>query len=131
MSLLADYAITPDVLDVASYSNEDACRQSLELIRETMLTEGLVRDLRAGEWRHLFEDNNRSWYRRGKELIGKLVKQNRLIPFVRALPNQPDDDQGWCAEALGTHQTFPFRGGVIVTESVKAAYPQDPPRCKD
>ena len=126
MPLLADYAITPDVFDVASYSNEDACHQSLELIRETMLTEGLVRDLRAGEWRPLFEDNNRSWYHRGKELIKKLVTQNRLIEFAPALPNQPANDQGWCAEALGTHQVFPFSGGVIVTESVKAAYLHDP-----
>lgn len=126
MPLLADYAITPDVFDVDSYSNEDACRQSLELIRETMLTEGLVRDLRAGEWRRLFEDNNRSWYSRGKELIKKLVTQKRLIEFVPALPNQPADDQGWCAEALGTHQAVPLSGGVIVTESVKATYPQEP-----
>ena len=126
MPLLADYAITPDVFDVDSYSNEDACHQSLELIRETMLTEGLVRDLRAGEWRRLFEDNNRSWYHRGKELIRKLVTQKRLIEFAPALPNQPDDDQGWCAEALGTHQAFPFSGGVVVTESVKAAYLPDP-----
>ena len=126
MPLLADYAVTPDVFDVASYSNEDACHQSLELIRETMLTEGLVRDLRAGEWRRLFEDNNHSWYRRGKELIKKLVTQKRLIEFDPALPNQPADDQGWCAEALGTHQAFPFSGGVIVTEAVKAAYPHDP-----
>ena len=97
MPLLADYAITPDVFDVASYSNEDACRESLELIREAMLTDGLVRDLRAGEWRPLFEDNNRSWHHRGKELIEKLVTQNRLIEFAPALPNQPADDQGWCA----------------------------------
>ena len=48
MPLLADYAVTPDVFDVASYSNEEACRASLELIREAMLTEGLVRDLRGG-----------------------------------------------------------------------------------
>ena len=125
MPLLADYAITPDVFDVDSYSNEDACHQSLELIRETMLTEGLVRDLRAGEWRRLFEDNKRSWYRRGKELIKKLVTQKRLIEFASALPNQPADDQGWCAEALGTHQASPFSGGVIVTEAVKTAYPDD------
>ena len=126
MPLLADYAITPDVFDVDSYSNEDACHQSLELIRETMLTEGLVRDLRAGEWRRLFEDNNRSWYRRGKELIKKLVTQKRLIEFAPALPHQPADDQEWCAEALGTHQAVPLSGGVIVTESVKAAYLPDP-----
>lgn len=126
MPLLADYALTPDVFDVTSYSNEDTCHAYLELIRETMLTEGLVRDLRAGEWRHLFEDNNRSWYRRGKELIKKLVTQKRLIEFAPALPSQPADDQGWCAEALGTHRAFPFSGGIISTEAVKSAYPDEP-----
>ena len=80
----------------------------------------------AGEWRRLFQDNNRSWYRRGKELVKKLFTQQRLIEFEPVLPNQPADDQGWCAEALGTHQAFPFSGGVIVTESVKNAYPRDP-----
>ncbi len=126
MPLLADYAVTPDVFDVDSYSNEDACRQSLELIRETLLTEGLVRNLRKDEWRNLLlNDNSRSWYRRSKEIIRKLFDQQRLIEVDPALPNQPADDQGWCAEALGTCQAFPFSGGVIVTESVKKAYPQN------
>ena len=49
MSLLADYALTPDIFDTDSYSNEDVCRAYLDLIREPMLTEGLVRDLRKGE----------------------------------------------------------------------------------
>ena len=48
MALLADYAITPDVFDVMSYPTEEVCEARLELIREPMLTEGLVRDLRGG-----------------------------------------------------------------------------------
>ena len=59
MSLLADYALTPDVFDLTSYSNEDACRAYIELIREPLLTEGLVRDLRKGDWRRLFNDDRR------------------------------------------------------------------------
>ena len=51
MPLLADYAITPDVFDMASYSTSGECEAWLQTIRETMLTEGLVRDLRAGEHR--------------------------------------------------------------------------------
>ena len=125
MPLLADYAITPDVFDVASYSNEEACRASLELIREPLLTEGLVRDLRKGDWRHLFENKDRAWYRRSKEIIRKLFTQKRLIEFDPALPNPPPDDTGWCAEAIATHRTEPFKGGVIVTKAVKNAHPNE------
>lgn len=126
MPLLADYAITPDVFDVTSYSNDDACAARLETIREAMLTEGLVRDLRDGQWRKLFESGNRTWHRRGTELVKKLATQGRLIQHRSALPNSPRDDQGWCAEALETHTACPFSGGVIVTETVKAGYANDP-----
>ena len=71
MTLLADYAITPDVFDVMSYPSEDACEARLELIREPMLTEGVVRDLRNGEWRNSFENRSRTWHRRGLELVRK------------------------------------------------------------
>ena len=125
MPLLADYALTPDVFDVDSYSNEEACRAYLDLIREPLLTEGLVRDLRWGEWRRLFENNNRSWYRRSKEIVKKLFTQQRLIEFESLLPTQPADDKEWCAEALETHRVLPFKAGVIATESVKNAYPEE------
>ena len=45
MPLLADYAITPDVFDVTSYSSGEVCSARLETIREAMLTEGLFRNL--------------------------------------------------------------------------------------
>ena len=119
MPLLADYAITPDVFDLTSYSNEDACTARLETIREAMLTEGLVRDLRSGQWRALFRLSNRPWHRRGKELVKKLATQGRLIGFPPALASTPLDDLDWCAEALGSHAASPLRGGIIVTERVK------------
>ena len=126
MPLLAEYAITPDVFDVASYTSEEVCGLCLEMIREPMLTEGLVRDLRNGEWRKLFASDTRTWHRRGKELIKKLTTQGRLIQFPPALPDSPPDDQGWCAEALETHNVREFTGGVIVTESVKSTYLNEP-----
>ena len=126
MPLLADYAITPDVFDVTSYSSEEVCAARLETIREAMLTEGLVRDLRDGQWRSLFESGNRAWHRRGTELLKKLATQGRLIPHGAELPNSPPDDQSWCAEALATHTACSFSGGVIVTETVKAGYANDP-----
>ena len=126
MPLLAEYAITPDVFDVSSYKSEEVCERCLDLIREPMLTDGLVRDLRDGEWRRLFTNDDRAWHRRGKELIKKLAKQGRLIQFPRALPEPPHDDHGWCAEAVATHNFREFTGGVIGTEPIKNTWPNEP-----
>ena len=122
MPLLADYAITPDVFDIASYTSEEVCGLCLEMIREPMLTAGLVRDLRAGEWRQLLADNGRPWHHRGKELVKKLAIQGRLLPFQPALRAAPVHDLGWCEEALATHDAQALTGGVIVTEPVKKAH---------
>ena len=59
--VLADYAITPDVFDVTSYTNDEICRLHLKQIGNVMRTEGLVRDLRAGSWRALVADGERPW----------------------------------------------------------------------
>ena len=125
MPLLADYAITPDVFDVRSYSNDEVCAARLETIREAMLTECLVRDLYGGKWRTLFRSAIRPWHRRGKELVRKLATQGRLVRFQSALPSVPVEDQDWCAEALATHTKYPFTGGTIVTKSVKDTYPSE------
>ena len=125
MALLADYAITPDVFDVMSYQTEGECEARIELIREPMLTEGVVRDLRDGEWRDSFKNPSRAWHRWTKEIVRKLAAQGRLIQFSSVLPAPPDDDQGWCAEALNTRDIRAFTGGVIVTEAVKNAYPDE------
>ena len=126
MALLADYAITPDVFDVMSYQNEGECEARLELIREPLLTEGLVRDIRDGQWRRFIENPARAWHRRGKELIRKLATQGRLVQFSSTLPNPPVDDQDWCAEALESHRVREFAGGIIVTKAVKKAYLREP-----
>ena len=126
MALLADYAITPDVFDVMSYQNEGECEARLELLREPLLTEGIVRDLRNGEWRRSFEARTRSWHRRGMELVRKLVTQGRLIQFPSTLPAPPVSDLEWSAEALESHRIREFAGGIIVTETVKNAYLREP-----
>jgi hypothetical protein len=122
MALLADYAITPDVFDVMSYPNEEVCEARLELIRTPILSEGVVRDLRDGEWRDSFKNPTRAWHRWTKEVIRKLAVQGRLIQFPPVLPNPPVNDQGWCAEAFDSRKAQAFIGGIIVTEAVKNAY---------
>lgn len=122
MPLLADYAITPDVFDVTSYSDEEVCRLHLREIGSVMRTEGLVRDLHDGAWRALFADDGRPWHRRGKELVKKLATQGRLISSPRELPAVPVDDRAWCEEALRTHSRRPMTGGIIATGPIKDEY---------
>lgn len=126
MPLLADYAITPDVFDTTSYSSEEVCGLHLSRIRRVMMEQGLVRDLRAGEWRALFTGDGRPWHRRAKEIMKKLATQGRLIEYAANLPDSPNNDREWCAEALASHQQESIAGGVIVTPPVKDAYPKDP-----
>ena len=126
MPLLADYAITPDVFDATSYPTAGECEARLETIREAMLTEGLVRDLRDGEWGALFATDDRPWHPRATELFKKLARQGRLVRHEAELPAPPVHDLHWCAEALATHVTEPFTGGVIVTKSVKDEYLTEP-----
>ena len=122
MPLLADYAITPDVFDVTSYSDEEVGRLHLRGISEVMKSEGLVRDLRSGEWRRLFSEDERPWHRTGKELVKKLFSQGRLVDFQPALPAAPSVDEDWCEEAIATHRSQPLTGGIIVTGRVKEAF---------
>lgn len=126
MALLAEYALTPDVFDVTSYSSAEVCGLHLQTIRETLLTEALVRDLRESEWRRLLFGGTRVWHRRGTELVKKLAAQGRLVPFGSVLPASPVDDREWCREALGTHAALPFTGGVIVTQPLKQAFEGEP-----
>ncbi|MDE2822022.1 MAG: hypothetical protein OXK79_00775 [Chloroflexota bacterium] len=126
MALLADYAITPDVFDVMSYQNVGECEARLELIRGPMLTEGVVRDLRDGEWRDSFRNPARAWHRWTKEFVKKMAAQGRLIRYSPMLPNSPADDDGWCAEALNSRGLRAYTGGIIVTSAVKSGYPDEP-----
>ena len=121
--LLRDYAITPDVFDETSYPHPEACDAELRILKDVLLTEGLVRDLRAGDWSRVVADEARPWHRRGKELLKKLAQQNRLVRFECHHEEAPIDDVAWCREALGTHGVLAFTGGIIVTEPVKASFP--------
>lgn len=122
MLLLHDYAITPDVFDTNSYTNDEVCAARLETIREAILYEGLVRDLRNGDWGKVFLSKERQWHSRGKELVKKLASQGRLVRHSPALPDSPRNDVGWCAEALKSHVKNPYKGGIIATQSVKNTY---------
>lgn len=117
MSLLYEYALTPDVFDVSSYSHEEVGTARFEHLKEVFLQEALLRNLRAGEWLSLFRNNERPWHKRGIELLKKMAKQNRIRLVEKALQNPPTSDVDWCREALASHRLNPLTG-VISTAMV-------------
>ena len=125
MALLAEYALTPDVFDSTSYSNDEVGGIRLQHLKEVLLSEGLVRDLRDGRWSLLFADDGRSWHMRGKELLKKLIQQKRLRLSAAVLDDEPTTDHEWCDEALASHAATPL-AGIVTTRSVATGYRREP-----
>lgn len=126
MALLAEYALTPDVFDSASYSSDEVGDIRLQNLKEVLLSEGLVRDLREGRWSALFADDGRSWHMRGKELLKKLAQQKRLRRCACARANDPSTDDEWCDEAVASHNNGWPLTGVITTRSVADNFRGEP-----
>lgn len=121
MALLAEYAITPDVFDVMSYSSEEVCGLHLQILKDVLIQEGLVRNLRNGEWARLFAGSERSWHRRGKELLKKLATQKRLVLQPTATDVYPESDSDWCDEAIASHRVIEL-AGIIISNTIAEAY---------
>jgi hypothetical protein len=121
MALLAEYGVTPDVFDMTSYKSEEVCGLHLQALKEVLLNEGLVRDLRNGDWGRLFIGDGRAWHLRGKELLKKLANQKRLAVFPAVGAVAPTTDAGWCDEAIATHAQRAL-AGIIVSDTVGDAY---------
>ncbi|WP_052813066.1 hypothetical protein [Desulfonatronum thioautotrophicum] len=116
MALLEEYALTHCVFDAASYADQEIGRVYLERLKETLLTEGVVRDLRDGEWSRVFNEGQRMWHLMGRELFKKLETQNRLAPCPAISKETPFSDEDWCREAIASYQTKPFTGIVTSFE---------------
>jgi len=125
MTLLAEYALTPDVFDSRSYSNEELGSVHLQHLKEALLNEALVRNLRNGQWLDVFNDNDRPWHRRGKELLKKLVQQGRLRLCNSVLSDEPTTDHAWCREALASHHSLPLNG-IVATRVVASRFQDEP-----
>ena len=119
MTLLYEYALTPDVFDSESYKSEELGTARLELMKDVFLQEALVRNLRDGEWQSIFSNKGRPWHRRGLELLAKLVKQNRLSQIQAILPDTPLSDVDWYNEALGSHDIDALTGIIATPEVVR------------
>lgn len=125
MALLAEYALTPDVFDTTAYSSDEVCGLHLQVLKDVLLHEGLVRNLRSGEWAKVFDDSSRPWHQRGKELLKKLRTQHRTVLADRTRPTPPQTDAEWCLEALGSHASRPL-AGVIASDATAAPHAANP-----
>lgn len=125
MALLEEYALTPDVFDSTSYSSDEVCGIHLQSLKEVLLTEGLVRDLRDGQWSSLFAAAGRSWHTRGNELLKKLAVQKRLSKCPSSLQNDPENDADWCREAILSHNETPVTG-IITTDPTAQQFRDEP-----
>jgi hypothetical protein len=101
--MLDEIALTPDVFDAACYSTVEACDLHLRYLKEPLLSEVLVRNLRNGDWATYVGGETGRWHPRAKELFRKLVTRNRLRPFQPVSPTAPTDDDTWCDEAVASH----------------------------
>ena len=124
MALLAEYALTPDVFDPSFYSSADVCGVHLQYLRDALLNDALVRDLRNGNWSTLLTGGQRLMHGRTKELMKTLAKERRLRRVPQVSAGVPTTDKDWCDEALASHQAE-ILTGIISTEAIKNEYPQE------
>ncbi len=126
MALIAEYALTPDIFDATRYPSTDLGGVYLQGLKEVLLVEGLVRNLRDGDWLKVFNDASpRAWHQRGKELLKKLVVQKRIAPHPPVLTAIPASDADWCKEAVASHGRTPL-AGVVTTTDIASAFAGHP-----
>ena len=125
MALLAEYALTPGVFDATCYSSDEVCGLHLQNLKEVFLNEGLIRDLRDGDWANCFRPDGHPCHPRGKELLKKLLTQKRLVKSPPELVQSPGSDVEWCDEALASHAR---RGlaGIIASDATGAQHGGSP-----
>ena len=114
--LLDEFALVPDIFDPTTYSSRELATASLSWLKEPLLSEGLVRDLRDGEWSNFMKSQISNWENSGKELFVKLQKQNRIYQAAPAGPVVCTDGATWTQEALASHKRSALTGIITTTD---------------
>lgn len=117
MPLLAEYAITPDVLFSSFYSSTELEDALVSPVANSIMASGLVRDLRDGEWSELLSNPECHLNPRSKHFIMMLINKNRLRAYQSILPESPVTSADWCQEAFASHLKSCL-SGIITTKSV-------------
>ena len=121
MALFSEYAVTPDVFNESCYDSPALCDAYFRQLLEVFFSEGLVRNLRNGEWQEFFSTYARPWHDRTKHILKNLTDAGRLLPSDPALSHTPQTDREWCNEALESHETTPLNG-IIVSDAIRSTY---------
>lgn len=114
--MLDECALIPDIFDSTSYSSQELCDVHLSNLKEYLLQEALIRDLRNGEWK-TYVSNKSGWHPRAKEIIEKLALQKRLRPSKPATKDLPINPVEWCQEALASHKAEPL-DGIVASKKI-------------
>jgi hypothetical protein len=120
--MLREYVLSPDIFDSSCYQDAALCRIHLQNLKEPLLQEGLVRDLRDGGWSNYVRNDQFPLDKMGKELLKKLKSQNRLRRFPAFPENkEPQSYREWCQEALASHGQESLQG-IIASEELKKEF---------
>jgi hypothetical protein len=114
--MLREYVLTPDIFDASCYSNQKICRPLFKNILDPLLQEGIVRNLRDGEWIDYVNDETFSLYPMAKYFLEQLILKKRLRRFPKTSENAPQNYRDWCGEALKTNDED--LDGIIVSEEI-------------
>ena len=121
MALFSEYAVTPDVFNESCYDSPALCDAYFRQLLEVLLSEGLIRNLRNGEWQAFFSTHARPWHYRTKHILKNLADAGRLVPSDPALSHILQTDREWCNEALASHDSTPL-DGIIVSDAIERTY---------
>ena len=119
--MLGEIAITPDVLAEGTHLDEVAVEVYIQMLKEPLLQEVLVRNLRDGAWYRDLLSPDRALSPRGKELLKKLHTQKRLRLMPDCGTLAPGNDADWCQEALDSHETDAL-DCVVATSDTKQSF---------
>jgi hypothetical protein len=123
--MLKEYALIPDVFDETCYSTAGICPIQLNNIRDLVLHEGIVSNLRNGEWRRYLTRQNNRFHRAGQELIKAIGKESRLVKRPPCLTTAPEVDRDWASEAVASHDQQAL-DGVLVSHRHAAEFGAKP-----
>ncbi|AMU05501.1 hypothetical protein A2T82_04145 [Burkholderia cenocepacia] len=119
--MLEEYVIVPDVFDQAAYSNAAFIEMCLPHLKEPLLQEAVVRDLYDGGWSQFCMTNSGKLHRLCKEIVKKLVQNNRLRRFPCQAGALPASSVDWCQEGLNTSAQDVLTG-VISSHTTKQSF---------
>lgn len=108
--MLEEYVVTPDVFTPEAYKEQGACEVSLRWFKDAVLEDGLVRDLRGGNWSTFCAALGASGHRSTKEILRKLIAGNRLRKFDAQLAYDPTTSSEWLDEGIATQAIEPVTG---------------------